>query len=53
VAEFLRERHYIRHPRCMKRLYASRRQALVDGLAQVGSESLKSRSPLAWPWLSR
>ncbi|MES0067938.1 PLP-dependent aminotransferase family protein [Mesorhizobium sp. M0074] len=41
VAEFLREGHYIRHLRRMKRLYASRRQALVDGLAQVGSESLK------------
>jgi GntR family transcriptional regulator/MocR family aminotransferase len=41
VAEFLREGHYIRHLRRMKRLYASRRQALLDGLAQVGSESLK------------
>ena len=41
VAEFLREGHYIRHLRRMKRLYASRRQALLDGLAQVGSKSLK------------
>ncbi|RAZ80065.1 PLP-dependent aminotransferase family protein [Mesorhizobium atlanticum] len=41
VAEFLREGHYIRHLRRMKRLYASRRQAVLDGLAQVGSKSLK------------
>jgi GntR family transcriptional regulator/MocR family aminotransferase len=41
VAEFLREGHYIRHLRRMKRLYASRRQALLDRLAQVGAESLK------------
>lgn len=41
VAEFLREGHYIRHLRRMKRLYTSRRQALLDGLAKVGSESLK------------
>ena len=41
VAEFLREGHYIRHLRRMKRLYASRRQALLDGLAQVGAKSLK------------
>lgn len=41
VAEFLREGHYIRHLRRMKRLYAFRRQAVLDGLAQVGSKSLK------------
>ena len=41
MAEFLREGHYIRHLRRMKRLYASRRQAVLDGLAQVGSELLK------------
>jgi GntR family transcriptional regulator/MocR family aminotransferase len=41
VAEFLREGHYIRHLRRMKRLYAARRQALLDGLAQVGLASLK------------
>jgi GntR family transcriptional regulator/MocR family aminotransferase len=44
VAEFLREGHYIRHLRRMKRLYASRRQALVDSLAQVGSESLRVKA---------
>lgn len=41
VADFLREGHYIRHLRRMKRLYASRRQALLDALAQIGSESLQ------------
>jgi GntR family transcriptional regulator/MocR family aminotransferase len=41
VAEFLREGHYIRHLRRMKRLYAFRRQALVDGLEQIGSDTLK------------
>ena len=41
VAEFLREGHYIRHLRHMKRLYASRRQAVIDGLAQIGTESMK------------
>ena len=41
VAEFLREGHYIRHLRRMKRLYAFRRRALLDALAQVGSQSLK------------
>jgi GntR family transcriptional regulator/MocR family aminotransferase len=41
VAEFLHEGHYIRHLRRMKRLYAARRLALLDGLAQLGSASLK------------
>ncbi len=41
VDEFLREGHYIRHLRRMKRLYASRRQAMLEGLAEVGSEALK------------
>lgn len=41
VAEFLSKGHYIRHLRRMKRLYAARRKAVVDSLAQLGSESLR------------
>jgi GntR family transcriptional regulator/MocR family aminotransferase len=41
VAEFLREGHYLRHLRRMKRLYATRRERLLDGLAQTGPGPLK------------
>jgi GntR family transcriptional regulator/MocR family aminotransferase len=41
VAEFLREGHYLRHLRRMKRLYAARRDALVHCLAEVASDSIK------------
>jgi GntR family transcriptional regulator/MocR family aminotransferase len=41
VAEFLREGHYLRHLRRMKRLYAMRRQRLVESLSQIGSDRLK------------
>jgi len=41
VAEFLREGHYLRHLRRMKRLYAARRQRLLECLAQIGPEPLK------------
>jgi GntR family transcriptional regulator/MocR family aminotransferase len=53
VAEFLREGHYVRHLRRMKRLYASRRQALLDSLAQDGSESLKVEATAGLASLSR
>lgn len=41
VAEFLAEGHYLRHLRRVKRLYAARRQRLLECLAQVGAEPLK------------
>jgi GntR family transcriptional regulator/MocR family aminotransferase len=41
VAEFLREGHYLRHLRRMKRLYAARRDALLRCLADVASDSIK------------
>jgi GntR family transcriptional regulator/MocR family aminotransferase len=41
VAEFLREGHYLRHLRRMKRLYAARREALLRGLEEVASDSMK------------
>ena len=41
VAEFLRQGHYIRHLRRMKRLYAARRQALLRYLGEVASDSIK------------
>jgi GntR family transcriptional regulator / MocR family aminotransferase len=41
VAEFLREGHYLRHLRRMKRLYAARREALLRCLEEVASDALK------------
>jgi GntR family transcriptional regulator/MocR family aminotransferase len=41
VAEFLGEGHYIRHLRRMKRLYATRREALLRCLREVASDSMK------------
>jgi len=41
VAEFLREGHYLRHLRRMKRLYAARREALLRCLGEVASDALK------------
>ena len=41
VAEFLREGHYLRHLRRMKRLYAARREALLRCLGEVASNALK------------
>jgi GntR family transcriptional regulator/MocR family aminotransferase len=40
VAEFLREGHYLRHLRRMKRLYAARREALLRCLREVASDSM-------------
>src|SRR5262249_50754238 len=41
VAEFMREGHYLRHLRRMKRLYAVRREALLRCLREVASDSMK------------
>jgi GntR family transcriptional regulator/MocR family aminotransferase len=41
VAEFLREGHYLRHLRRMKRLYAARREALLRCLGEVASDTIK------------
>jgi GntR family transcriptional regulator / MocR family aminotransferase len=41
VAEFLREGHYLRHLRRMKRLYAARRETLLRCLGEVASASMK------------
>jgi GntR family transcriptional regulator / MocR family aminotransferase len=41
VAAFLREGHYLRHLRRMKRLYAARRSALLRCLGELASDSLK------------
>lgn len=44
VAEFLREGHYLRHLRRMKRLYAARRERLIACLAQAGQTALKAEA---------
>jgi GntR family transcriptional regulator / MocR family aminotransferase len=44
VAEFLREGHYLRHLRRMKRLYAARREALLRCLREMASDSIKVQS---------
>jgi GntR family transcriptional regulator/MocR family aminotransferase len=41
VAEFLRQGHYLRHLRRMKRLYAARREALLRCLREMASDSIK------------
>ncbi len=49
VAAFLREGHYLRHLRRMKRLYASRRESLLRCLGEVasGSMTVKASAGLA------
>ena len=49
VAEFLRDGHYLRHLRHMKRLYASRRESLLRCLGEMasGSMSVKTTAGLA------
>jgi len=49
VAQFLREGHYLRHLRHMKRLYASRRESLLRCLGEMasGSMSVKTTAGLA------
>ena len=41
VTEFMREGHYLRHLRRMKRLYASRRDALLRCLRELASDSIR------------
>jgi GntR family transcriptional regulator/MocR family aminotransferase len=41
VAEFLRDGHYLRHLRRMKRLYAARREALLRCLGEMAPDSIK------------
>jgi GntR family transcriptional regulator/MocR family aminotransferase len=41
VAEFLREGHYLRHLRRMKRLYAARRETLLRCLGEMAPGSIK------------
>jgi GntR family transcriptional regulator/MocR family aminotransferase len=41
VAEFLREGHYIRHLRRMKRLYAARRESVLHCLEELASDPMK------------
>ncbi|MBV9455892.1 MAG: PLP-dependent aminotransferase family protein, partial [Bradyrhizobium sp.] len=41
VAEFLREGHYLRHLRRMKRLYAARRESLLRCLEEMAPNSIK------------
>jgi GntR family transcriptional regulator/MocR family aminotransferase len=41
VTAFLREGHYLRHLRHMKRLYAARRKALLRCLEELASDSLR------------
>lgn len=44
VAKFLREGHYLRHLRRMKRLYAARREALLRCLGEMASNSIKVKA---------
>lgn len=41
VATFLRDGHYLRHLRRMKRLYAARREALLRCLGEMAPDSIK------------
>lgn len=41
VAEFLRDGHYLRHLRRMKRLYAARREALLRCLEEMAPNAIK------------
>jgi GntR family transcriptional regulator/MocR family aminotransferase len=47
AAEFLREGHYIRHLRRMKRLYAARRETLLRCLGEMSPDSIKATAGLA------
>lgn len=44
VAQFMREGHYIRHLRRMKRLYASQRESLLRCLGEVTSGTLEVKA---------
>ncbi|WGD52921.1 PLP-dependent aminotransferase family protein [Bradyrhizobium sp. CB1650] len=45
VAEFLRNGHYLRHLRRMKRLYAARRETLLRCLGEIAPNSIKVQAP--------
>ncbi|HYZ61793.1 MAG TPA: PLP-dependent aminotransferase family protein, partial [Acetobacteraceae bacterium] len=47
VAAFLREGHYLRHLRRMKRLYAARREVLVGCLRELASDVLRVEAAAA------
>ncbi|GAB3403011.1 PLP-dependent aminotransferase family protein [Massilia agilis] len=53
VASFLRDRHYLRHLRRMKRLYAARRQALVRCLREVAADVLDVQATAGMAVLAR
>jgi GntR family transcriptional regulator/MocR family aminotransferase len=44
AAEFLRDGHYLRHLRRMKRLYAARREALLRCLGEMAPNAIKVRA---------
>jgi GntR family transcriptional regulator / MocR family aminotransferase len=44
VAKFLRDGHYLRHLRRMKRLYAARREALLRCLREMAPKSIEVRA---------
>jgi GntR family transcriptional regulator/MocR family aminotransferase len=44
VAQFMRDGHYIRHLRHMKRLYASQRESLLRCLDEVASGSMEVKA---------
>jgi GntR family transcriptional regulator/MocR family aminotransferase len=44
VAEFLRDGHYLRHLRRMKRLYRAQKEALLQSLREVASETMTVQS---------
>src|SRR6185437_6908858 len=44
VAELLREGHYLRHLRRMKRLYAARREMLLRWLREMASDKIKQQA---------
>jgi GntR family transcriptional regulator / MocR family aminotransferase len=44
VAEFLRDGHYLRHLRRMKRLYAARRETLLRCLGEIAPNSIKAQA---------
>lgn len=49
VTEFLREGHYLRHLRRIKRIYAARRELLLGCLEEVASDAMKVRKNAGMP----
>jgi GntR family transcriptional regulator/MocR family aminotransferase len=44
IADFMQEGHYLRHLRRMKRVYASRREALLQALREQGAGAVELQS---------